>query len=136
MRAISSAKASWRVTKEADVAAKVRTAVIMARKSQVGIRIVSIGVTEVLGQAESIGTEGIGGSNDACSGSMVMGTMDAGMWGSSGRDAGGGWFSIGSLSGGGGAFDTNYHFSTLKISSQTRRRAKWGSSRKPRFSNT
>ena len=53
-----------------------------------------------------------------------MGTVDAGMWGSSVEAAGGGWSSTGSLSGREGAPDTNYHFSIMKIASQTRRRSK------------
>ena len=47
-----------RLAKEADVVAKVRTEVIMARKSWGEIGIVSIGVAEVLGPIESIGIGG------------------------------------------------------------------------------
>ena len=49
---ICSTKAAWAVAKEADVAAKVRTEVIMARKSLGEIGVVSIGVTKVLGPAD------------------------------------------------------------------------------------
>ena len=99
MRAIRLAKAAWAVAKEADVAAKVRTAVIMAKKSRGEMGIVSIGVVEVLGPGESTGTGGIGGSDDVGSGSVAVGTMDAGMWGSLAGAVGGGWSSTGSLSG-------------------------------------
>ena len=83
VRAIRSTKAAWVVAKEVDVATKVQIAVIMARKSWGEMGIVSIGVVEVQGPAESTGTEGTRGSNDAGSGSVPMGTMDVGMWGSS-----------------------------------------------------
>ena len=52
VRVISSTKAAWAVAKEADVAAKVRTEVIMAKKSRGEMGIVSIGVVEVLGPTE------------------------------------------------------------------------------------
>ena len=124
MHAIHSAKVAWVVAKEADVAAKVRTAVIMARKSRGEMGIVSIGDAEVLGPTESTGTRGTGDSNDVGSGSMAVGTVDAGMWGSLAGAAGGSWSSVGSLSGRGGAPDTNCHFSTMKIALHTRRRSK------------
>ena len=44
MSAIQSTKAAWAVAKEAGVAEKVRTEVIMARKSRGEMGIVSIGV--------------------------------------------------------------------------------------------
>ena len=90
VRAIRSAKATWAVAKEADVAAKVRTEVIMARKSWGEMGIVSIGAAKVLGLDESTGIEGIGGSDDAGNGLVVVGTVDAGMWGSSIGAASGG----------------------------------------------
>ena len=65
MRSIHSAKAAYPVAKEADVATKVRTEVIMARKSRGEMRIFSIGVAEVPCPTESTGTEGTGGSDDA-----------------------------------------------------------------------
>ena len=52
VRAIRSAKETWVVAKEADIAAKLRTEVIMARKSRGEMGIVSIGSIEVLGPAE------------------------------------------------------------------------------------
>ena len=81
--------------------------------------IVSIGAAEVLGQAESIRTEGTKGSNDVGSELVVVGTVDARMWGSSVGSAGGGWSFAGFLGGRGGALGTNCHFSTVKIVSQT-----------------
>ena len=118
---IRSVKAAWAVAKKADVAEKVRTTVIMARKSWGEMGIVSIGVAEVLGLAESTRTRGIGDSDDAGSGPVAVGTVDAGMWGSSAGAAGGGWSSTGSLGGRGGAPGTNCHFSIVKIASHTRR---------------
>ena len=58
VHAIRSTKAAWAVAKQAYVAAKVWTEVIMAIKSRGEMGIVSIGVVEVLGRAESIGTRG------------------------------------------------------------------------------
>ena len=52
MRTIRSAKAAWAVAKEADVAAKVRTEVIMAKKSWGEMGIVTVSVAEVLGLTE------------------------------------------------------------------------------------
>ena len=91
MCAIRSAKAAWAVEKKTDVAAKVLTKVIMARKSWGEMGIVSIGAVEVLGPTESIGTRGIGGSTGAGSGLVVVGTVDVGMWGSLAGAVGGGW---------------------------------------------
>ena len=83
MRAILLTKVAWAVEKEAVVAAKVRTAVIMVRKSRGEMGIVSTAIAEVLSQAESTRTGGIRGLDDEGSGSMAMGTIDVGMWGSS-----------------------------------------------------
>ena len=58
VRAIRSAKAACATAKEANVAVKVRTEVIMARKSRGEMGIVSIDVAEVLGPDESTGTGG------------------------------------------------------------------------------
>ena len=80
MHAIYSTKAAWVVAKEADVAEKVRTAIIMSRKSRGEMGIVSIGVAEALGPAKSTGTGGTRGSDDAGSGLVAVGTMDARMW--------------------------------------------------------
>ena len=103
MCAIRLAKAACAVAKEADVGEKVRTAVIMARTSRREMEILSTSVVGVLGPIESIGTGGTGGSNDVGSGLVVVGTMDAGMWGSSIGVAGGGWSSARFLSRRGGA---------------------------------
>ena len=113
------AKAAWAIAKGADVAAKVRTAVLMAIKSWGEMGIVSIGVAEVLGPIECTGTGGTGGSDDEGNGSVALGTMDAGKWCSSAGAAGGGWSFTGSLSGREGALGTNCHFSTVKIASHT-----------------
>ena len=51
----------------------------MARKTWEEMGMVSIGAVEVLGLAESLGTEGTGGSDDVRSGLVVLGTLDAGM---------------------------------------------------------
>ena len=56
--AILSAKAAWVVAKDAEVAVKVRTTTMMARKSRGEIRIDSKGGAEVLGLVESVGTGG------------------------------------------------------------------------------
>ena len=122
--------------KEAEVATNERTAVIMARKSRGEIGIVSMGDAEVLGPVESAGTGDIEGADDAGSGSVADGAMDAGMWGSSTITAGGGGSSARSLSGMGGAPGTNFHFSTVKTVVQTRQHSNWGSIGKPRCSNT
>ena len=124
MHAIHFAKAAWVVEKEADVVAKVWTEVIMARKSRGEMGIVSIGVAEVLGLAESTRIRGIRGSDDAGSGSVAVGTVDTGMWGSLVGAAGGGWSSARSLSVRGGAPNTNCNFSTVKIALHTQRRSK------------
>ena len=79
VRAIRSAKAASAVEKEANVDAKVRTKVIMDRKSQGEMGIVSIGVVEVIGAAKSMRIEGTGGSDDAGSGLVAVGIIDVGM---------------------------------------------------------
>ena len=96
----------------------------MARKSRGEMGIVSIGAAEILGPAESTKTGGTGGSDDASSGTVAVGTVDARMWASSAGAASGGWSFVGSMSGRGGAPDTNCHFSTVKIALQTRRCSK------------
>ena len=65
--------------KEAEVAANECTVVIIARKLGGEIKIVSIGDAKVLGSA---GTGGTKGEDDAGSGLVVDGAVDAGMWGS------------------------------------------------------
>ena len=135
-RVIRSTKAAWEVAKEEDVAAKVWNEVIMARKSWGEMGIVSIGVAEVLGPAESTRAGGTGGSDNVGNGLVAAGIVDAWMWGSSVGAASGGWSSTGSLSERGGAPNTNFPFSIVNIDSQARRCSKWGSSGKPRCSNT
>ena len=49
-----------------------------------------MGDAEVLGPAKSARTEGTEGADDAGSGSVAEGAMDAGMWGSSTGIVGGG----------------------------------------------
>ena len=105
--------------KEAEVAANERTTIIIAKKSQGEIEIVSKRNAEVLGPVESIGTGGTEGENDVGNGFSANRVMDAGMWGSSiGTIEGGGSFT-GSLSGMGGAPSTNWHFLIVKIVVQT-----------------
>ena len=62
----------------------------MAKKSWGEIGIVSIGVVEVLGPVESIGTEGTKGSDDVGNGLVAVGTVEDGMWGSLAGAASGG----------------------------------------------
>ena len=65
MRVILSAKAVWAAAKDADVAEKVRTASIIARKSQVDMEICCGGGVDVLGPIDAIRAEGTGGAEDA-----------------------------------------------------------------------
>ena len=70
-RAILSAKAAWVEAKDAEVATKVRTTSMMAKKSWGDIEIDCMGGAKVLGPAKSEGTRGTGGAEeagDACSG--------------------------------------------------------------------
>ena len=70
--AILSAKAVWAAAKDAEVAEKVRTASIMARKSRGEIEIDCMGGAEVLGPAESeVG--------DAGSGIVTNGVVETGI---------------------------------------------------------
>ena len=83
MRAILSARAAYAVVKEAEVTANERTAVIITRKPRGEIGIVSMGDAEVLGPSESARAGGTEEADDAGSGSMAVGAVDVGMWGSS-----------------------------------------------------
>ena len=65
--------------KEVEVAVNECTAVIIAKKSQGEIGIVSMGDAEVLGPAESVGTGGTKGEDDAGSGLVADGVVDVGM---------------------------------------------------------
>ena len=60
MRAILFAKAVWAAANDADVAEKVRTASIMARKSRVDMEICCSGAANVLGPSGAVGAEGAG----------------------------------------------------------------------------
>ena len=78
---ILSARAAWAVTNDADVEENVRTASMMARKSQVEIVIYCGGSAEVLGPTTSVGVvlgaEGSGGAEDAGAVGNGVGTEDA-----------------------------------------------------------
>ena len=65
MSAILSAKGIWAAAKDVDVAEKVRTASIIARKSREGVEICCKGGTDVLGPAESVGAGGTRSAEDA-----------------------------------------------------------------------
>ena len=78
------------MAKDDEVATNVRTTVIMARKSRGEIGIDFMGDAKVLGPAKSTESGGTGGVDDASSGSVAGGAVDAGMWGSSIGTAGGG----------------------------------------------
>ena len=65
MRVILSAKAVWAAAKDADVAEKVRTTSIIARKCRGDMEICCKGGANVLGSAEPEGAGGSGGTEDA-----------------------------------------------------------------------
>ena len=93
MCAIISAKVVWAAAKDAEVAEKVRTTSMIARKSWGDIEICCMGGAEVLGAVVSEGTRGTRGAEeagDACSGAVTAGAVDTGIWGSSTGTAGGG----------------------------------------------
>ena len=86
MCAILLAKVVWATTKDAEVAEKVRTASMIARKSQGEIEICCMGGAEVLGPVVSKGTGGTRGAEeagDACSGAVTARAVDTGNRGSS-----------------------------------------------------
>ena len=62
MWVILSAKAIWAAAKDANVAEKVRTASITARKSQVDMEICCGGGADVLGPSDVVGAGGIRGA--------------------------------------------------------------------------
>ena len=67
------------------MAEKVRTASIIARKSQGDMKICYNGGADVLGSADSEGDGGTGGVEEAGnvrSGAVTAGVVDAGIWGS------------------------------------------------------
>ena len=63
------------MVKDVEVAVNKRTIVIIAKKSQGEIGIVSTGDAEVLGPVESVGTGGTEGADDAGSGSVAEGAV-------------------------------------------------------------
>ena len=79
-RAILSAKAAWAVTKDAEVATKVRTASMMARKYRGDMGIDSKGGAEVLNPVESVGTGGTRGVKEAGSGTVIDRAVETGSW--------------------------------------------------------
>ena len=86
MRVILSAKAVWAATNDADVAEKVRTASIIARKSRVDMEICCGGGADVLGPSDAIGVGGTGGAGDADdvgNGAVTAGGAGGAIWGSS-----------------------------------------------------
>ena len=62
MRVILSAKAVWAAPNDADVAEKVRTTSITARKSRVDMEICCSGGADVLGPYDAVGAGGTGGA--------------------------------------------------------------------------
>ena len=86
MRVILSAKAVWAVVKDADVAEKVRTASIIARKSRVDMEICCGGVADILGSSDAVGaggTRGAGDADDVRNGAVTAGAAGGAIWGSS-----------------------------------------------------
>ena len=65
MRVILLAKAVWATPEDADVAEKVQTASIIARKSLVDMEICCGGGVDVLGPIDAVGVGGTGGAEDA-----------------------------------------------------------------------
>ena len=85
MRVILSTKAVWEITKDADVAEKVRTASIKARKSQVDMEICCGGGADVLSPTDVVGAEGTRGADDVDdvgNGAVTAGVADGAIWGS------------------------------------------------------
>ena len=71
MRVILSVKVVWEAANDVDVAKKVRTASIIARKSRVDMEICCGGGADVLGPSDVVGAGGTGG---AICGSYVSST--------------------------------------------------------------
>ena len=93
MRAILSAKAVWAATKDADVAEKVWTSSIIARKCRGDIEICWSGDAGVQGPAKSKGARGTSGIEEVGevgSGIVTVGAVDTGIWGSLVGTVGGG----------------------------------------------
>ena len=82
MRVILSVKAVWAAVKDADVAAKVQTASIIARKSRGDMEICCNGGADVLGPDDfegAGGTKGAEEAGDGGSGTVTARDMDAGI---------------------------------------------------------
>ena len=78
VRVILSAKAIWAAVKDANMAEKVRTASIIARKSRVYMEICCGGGADVLGPSDVVGarcTRGVGDSGDGRNGAMTAGAI-------------------------------------------------------------
>ena len=80
VRVILSAKAVWAAAKDGDMAEKVRTASIIARKSLVDMEICCGGGADVLGPSDAVGAGGTGGAGDA--GDVGNGAVTTGAAGS------------------------------------------------------
>ena len=86
MCVILSTKAVWVVAKNADMAEKVRTASIIARKSRADMKICCGGGANVLCPTDAVGAGGIRGAEDADdigNGAVTAGVADGAIWGSS-----------------------------------------------------
>ena len=93
MRVILSTKAVWAAAKDVDVAEKVRTASIIARKCREDMEICCKGGADVLGPAESErdgGTRGVEDASDVGNGAVTNGAVGTRIWGSSKYTVGGG----------------------------------------------
>ena len=76
---ILSTKAVWAAAKDVDVAEKVQTASMIARKSQVVMEICCDGGADVLGPTNAVGAGGTGGAEDADdvgNGAVTVGATD------------------------------------------------------------
>ena len=85
-------KVAWAAAKDVEVAAKVQTASMMAKKSRGDIEINCIGGVKVLSPAESEGTGGTGGADevgDAGNGIETDEAVETGIWGFSAGTVGG-----------------------------------------------
>ena len=83
MHAILSGKAVWAAAKDADVAEKVQTASIIARKSRVDMEICCGGGADVLGPSDIVGVGGAGDVGDVGNGAMTVEAAGGVIWGSS-----------------------------------------------------
>ena len=88
MRVILSAKALWAAVNDANVAEKVQTASIIARKSRVDMEICCGGGADVLGPSDVVGAGGVGDAGDVRNGAVTAGAIGGAIWGSSVSSAG------------------------------------------------